>query len=168
MMRKIILIIFIILCSCQEGNQDDFVVEFDSNQYNSLVLNKIDGDYLLERSDGTDFKVKGSIIYFINKSNRKIEKISKDGEVIPSLVLDYKSNTKFGVVLQKPIDEICNLISETETPDECEELIRASKHYCYWIIIKKRNEIYGPLSLQEYKELKTKLNISKDLVLINE
>ena len=168
MMRRIILIVFIILCSCQEEKQDDFVVEFDSNQYNSLVLNKIEDDYILKRFDGTNFRVKGSEIYFINKSKRKIEKISKDGEVIPSLVLDYKSNSEFGVVLQKPIHEICNLESKTETPDECKELIKASKYYCYWIIIKKKNEIYGPLSLKEYKELKDKLKISKNLVLIKE
>jgi hypothetical protein len=155
------------LCSCQEKKQDDFVVEFDSNQYNSLVLNKIEGDFLIG-SFGDSIKYRGSIINYFEKSEKRVEKIGIGGDVIPSLVLDYKSNSEFGVVLQKPIHEICNLESKTETPDECKELIKASKYYFYWIIIKKKNEIYGPLSLREYKELKDKLKISKNLVLIKE
>ena len=63
----------------------------------------------------------------------------------------------------------CSCCARNETlAGECKELIKASKYYCYWIIIKKKNEIYGPLSLEEYKELKDKLKISKNLVLIKE
>ena len=168
-MKKIIFICIILFFSCQKDSKDEYVVEFDSNQYNSLVLNKQNGTYLLKRFDGSFFNVEGSIITFIHNSKKEIDTISKGGEVIASLVVDYNSDENFAIVLQKPMTEICQMYSVAKyTPGECDDLMEKSKKFNYWIIVKSSNFVHGPLQLEEYKKLKNQLRISKDLKLINE
>jgi hypothetical protein len=132
------------------------------------VLNKKDGEYLRTRFDGTAYNIKGSIITFINKSDIKIDTIGTGGVVLPSIVLDYKSDNKYGVVLQKPINKIIDNNIASKKPNEIDELIEKSTTYNYWIINKQNNKIYGPLNFSDYKILKSKLKVSNNLKLTNE
>lgn len=159
-MQRAIVVFLLLLISCHKEKEDIYIQEFDHNQYYCLILNKIDKEFKYKDDFGVSIDTKGAKIKFI--SNTVIEEvISKGADVIPALIVEYKYDSNFGIVIQKPIYEIPKW--GKVRPSEFDKLIEEFKIYNYWIILKKKNEIYGPLSRENYLILRKELKVPSSL-----
>ncbi|MGG7033991.1 MAG: hypothetical protein ACI7YS_02215 [Flavobacterium sp.] len=162
-MKYFLLISSFIFLSChQKDEKDDYMTDFDNNQFDCLVLNKTEGHYSIT-SVGTIFKVDGAIITWVSDSKIEKDTIGKGAEIIPAKILDYKSNTKFGIALQKPIYELPQY--GNVRPNEFRDVIEKSHKVNYWVIVKRGNIFYGPLNREGYIKKRIELGVPKSLQL---
>ena len=163
-MKYFFLICFFITLSChQKDESDDYMTDFDSNQYDCLVLNKTEGHYSIKRMDGSVFKVNGAIITSVSDSKIEKDTVSNGAEIIPAKILDYKSNSKFGLALQKPIYELPEY--GKVRPNVFDDVIGKSNKVNYWVIVKKGNIFYGPLNRESYIKKRREFGVPKTLQL---
>lgn len=125
--------------------------------------------------DSSKYLEKGSFIKY--HSRERVDTVFTWGEsvVVPSHVNKMISDSIFILVDQKPLDSIFGEIVDFEDysrrpykPDNLDEDIRVlneSNIHLFWIINKKTNDIYGPLSKKEYSQKRKELRIFKGLTL---
>ncbi len=78
------------------------------------------------------------------------------GKEVPATVVDYAYDSNYIVAKQLPkIPQEILYSKQYEYKDE--------KAFYYWIVVKKTYDVYGPLDIHDYKELKRKLGISNEL-----
>jgi len=103
--------------------------------------------YKLEYNDGQ---------YYITNENYTI--------LIDGNVIDYKLDSNFIIVKQKPTDYFLSLFENFDlTFREKVKIIQDSKMFQYWIIDVKKKSIYRPFEKEEFNEKKLILNIDKNL-----
>ncbi len=79
---------------------------------------------------------------------------------IPPRIISYDYDNQFIIVKQKP-DKYNNVIYDKR--EYVYPLGRDTIYY--WIIIKAKEKVIGPLDFDKYKELKKEYHVSKDLIL---
>jgi hypothetical protein len=80
---------------------------------------------------------------------------------IPSNVLEYKHNKKFIIATQKPIENDPNvLLYDTEYVYK-----QGYNAVYYWIILKEKKTIIGPMTKVEFLEAREKYSVSESLTL---
>jgi len=130
-------------------------------------------DYL--EYNNKDLSRKDTTIYY--DSLRVAHVISLDtcnhwDVVVRSYVAELEDNDDFILVKQKPKDKYKALVKTLDwdtIPYEPYDGFRDHyKFYEYWIIKKKANEIYGPLSQTLYNQYRKELNVPDDLLLLSE
>lgn len=107
------------------------------------------GDYVTDLS--------GDYIYYEEGPNNKIiaQRAIKPGTYyIPCNVEDYDYNKNFIIAIQQPQKE-CVVQDTTVYTDKTQK--------CFWIIVHKTNQFFGPLTLKEYLQKRKDLNIPSDL-----
>jgi hypothetical protein len=80
---------------------------------------------------------------------------------IPATVVSFDYNSDFIIAKQKP------KMPGDPLYDKEYQYKRGVDVYYYWLIIKKSNQIYGPLDLSEFIQLKFKYHIPEELQLNN-
>ncbi|MDI9311307.1 MAG: hypothetical protein QM535_13940 [Limnohabitans sp.] len=144
------LIISLISCNVKNNNLGGFEVDYDHNNFKCLVINKTDRITYINSIPCNTIEVtyaKGDIV--------KKEIIGYGGNIIEAIIDDCKSNDNFIIIKQLPIYDICDF--DKITINQCEEKLNNYKKYCYWIIQKNINTIYGPYSKDIFEnEINTK------------
>ena len=130
-------------------------------------------DYL--EYNNQDLSRKDTTIYYDSLRVAHIVKLDTCNHwdvVVSSYVAEFEDNDDFILVKQKPKDKYKALVDTLDwdtIPYEPYEGFRDHyEFYEYWIIKKKTNEIYGPLSLTLYNEYRKELNVPDDLLLLSE
>ena len=119
--------------------------------YVSIVMCSCHGDYY-DMGDG--------YIY----TNREIAKSLESGfgythiePLIPRKVLNFACDKDYIIAYQKP-DRVWFDFAEEDVPkekvDSLEQLYNkiCDIHDCYWIIIKKNGQLYGPMEKKEFEK----------------
>ena len=76
---------------------------------------------------------------------------------IPATIIAYKYNNNYIIARQRPI------LPQDVLYDRQFEYRKGLNHDYYWIIIKDKDSLYGPLETTEYKELFYELMIPHNL-----
>ncbi len=101
-----------------------------------------------------DNRVSG-YFYLVNNQNTFI--IDRD-------ITKFDFDSIYIIAKQKPIDEIWKKTNVSGmTYEKRRAIFKKSTLYYYWIINKKRDYIYGPLTKERYQELKDSLSIHLEL-----
>jgi hypothetical protein len=110
----------------------------------------------------SDYTVKLGKGYFFRYESENIKDIlssNEDGAEVPATVLEYACNNSVIIAKQRP-----KLPQDILYKGDYVYL-RNNDNIYYWIIIKHENKGYGPLLIEEYKELRNKLKIPVELQL---
>ncbi len=82
-----------------------------------------------------------------------------NGGEIPATVRSYDFNDEFIIAKQIP------KLPQDQLYENDYKYNNGNKEYYYWIILKKRNLVLGPLSKEEFNNQKNKYNIPNSLIL---
>lgn len=176
----VVIVLILIITACKTNakweNYGGYKIDYDSKFEHYIVLDKIDTtyDYLWDTGEITRYD--GAFIkYHLNNSTIDTIFISNGGIVIQSFIDDVVFDDSFILVDQKPLGKICEVDypkdknASTFNQDEfMMDRLKESNMHDYWIILKKTNEIYGPLTKKDYLDIKKKLNVPSNLSLRTE
>jgi hypothetical protein len=87
----------------------------------------------------------------------------KNTIVIQQHVLEYKCDSVFVLVAQRPFNSISG--RDTMTYSEFNKEFKNSTFKQYWIIDKTQDNVYGPLLKKEYIKKRKELDVSEELKL---
>lgn len=87
----------------------------------------------------------------------------KNTIVIQQHVLEYKYDSVFVLVAQRPFNSISG--RDTMTYSEFNKEFKNSTFKQYWIIDKTQDNVYGPLLKKEYIKKRRELDVSEELKL---
>ncbi len=181
-MKKLVLFIAIaiFLTSCDFFGPWDFGSGYglgENPEYKyDVIIDRADTTFYFDWGNGRKTLQKGVLVKF-HRPDNKIDSlfIWKGTSVISSFINQVKFDSVFILVDQKPLDSIWGKYinidyaprrsNEPERLDEAEKKLMKSKIHCYWIIDKRTDDIYGPLSWKEYLQKRKELGVSEDLKL---
>lgn len=177
-----IAVLSIIICSSCEGmfwNYDGFIKSSDTEFGNCILLDKSDTTAFHSWPSGSKTAQKGVFIKYHRKEKVDTLFIWNGATVIDSHVLKVRWDSLFILVDQKPLDSIFGKYDTRMKSDssmygrpfnphnarDMENKLRKSNVHCYWIIVKRSNDVFGPLSKEEYLRKRVSLSIPKELEL---
>lgn len=110
------------------------------------------GDEAETLSGGYTYRLEGSASYIGHKS------AGRTGKIIPCDVLDYDYNEDFVIVSQKP--------NPSCPPDlNRDDALHSGYDINYWIADNRRDELLGPLSLEDFMKKREELSVPDKLQL---
>lgn len=188
--KYIFIILLLIISSCDyEPSEKEQNITFGN--FSIYSKNNVERDLFVSGFDTTVIikvdTLEQSILSYDNKSIKlKYPNILKDtglnvnfktlnkriylprySRVIEQHITDFIYNENYLLIDQQPIDSLLKKYTIRSFKDVKIALDSDTFHQ-YYIIIKARNKIYGPLNLQEYIIKKTELGIPKILKLKTE
>lgn len=169
----ILLILF--SCSSEIGNYGGYKVDYDNALDYYIMLDK--GNHLNMRDNNLDKQKNGTIVTFHSGSGKKESfLVGKGTRIIDSYVIpeNISYNETFVLVDQKPLIDICECNDQCfrnkyknweqmPTYKLCEEGLKKSKIHMYWIIDKKKDHVFGPLTKEQFLNKRIELGIPKSL-----
>lgn len=162
-----IIAIFLFSCESNWGNYNGYKFDHDSGIEYYIVLDK--GQNIYFSDSKVERAKKGTLVKFHSNSG-KVDSIylSNGSRVIRSFVLkdNIAFDSSFILVDQKPLDSIFGLKMDPYPHweiDPTKEKINKSNFHQYWIIKKQTDDIYGPLTKEEYLEKRKELMIPTSL-----
>lgn len=161
-------------CDSNWGEYGGYKMDYDSKLEYYIVLDKADTTCV----NSLGYSHKGSQITFYRDScTTDTICLAKGAIVIETFVNEVVFDSSFVLVDQKPLDKICecnvdclrekyNREAYTATSfDFCKEGLEKSSIHDYWIIKKKTDEIYGPLSRVDYLKKREVFGVPDELKL---
>lgn len=178
-MSKLIGVIFLFLCfySCRISTRDygGYILSENPEYGENLTLSYSDTSAYHQWEDGTRSLQKGVFLKYISNNIIDTLFIWEGATVIEAYINDINCDSFFVIVDQKPLDSIwgpmVNVNSapirekQFENARDAEYCLENSKIHSFWIIDKKKKEVYGPMQKHEYDKKRKELNVSQDLVL---
>lgn len=155
--------ILLIFSSCMNSSVDlgdGYVVDYNTGDLDRVVMIKHPSGGILINSYDSSHKVKSR--YCRNED-----------WIINSYVNKSSSNKNFTLIERIPIEKICECnfeCLEKKYPEEnrksyelCSEALRKSSLREYYVIDKRNNFLYGPMTLNEFRYFKNKNGIKLGL-----
>jgi hypothetical protein len=181
-MKKAISLLFLIVCFsyCKMGidNAGGYILSESTEYGNELNLSYADTSVFYQWKDGTRSLQKGVFFKYIFKNKIDTLFIWEGSTVIEAHINDFKYNSSFIIVDQKPLDSIWGpMINVNNTPKREKQFDNANKAilsfensnvHTFWIINKVSKEVYGPMQKYEYLKKRKELMIPEELVLKEE
>ncbi len=178
-MKRARFFLILLAFSCCTDNKElgcySYISDTELGMCLSLELSKIDNDNVFEYNERGK---RGKKITYIQGAQREVFFMEDGVNVIGAHVEEYRQNEFFIVVAQKPLDEIFGKIEiKNFTADrplmpsnntKVLRMLNTSTIFKYWILKKDCETIYGPLAIEEYKNLKRSLNVPDTLLLKSE
>lgn len=116
-----------------------------------LVFCNCTNDYSKNIGSGYTYRNEGGSIKDIS------HKYPTKGGEIPSTVVSFDYDNEFIIAKQKPKLPQDVLYSKKYSYDEGDTV------FYYWLIIKKEHKVFGPLSIEQFSEMKKEYNVSAEL-----
>lgn len=170
----LVLVFIVSSCETKWDNYGGYKMDYDSKLQHYIILDKSD----TVCTNPLGYTHEGCRIIFHNpQGDIDTFCIDKGGTVIETYVDEVKYDDKFILVNQKLLGKICECNpdclkekygkeSHTATSFEfCKDALKKSKVHDYWIIVKATNDIYGPLSANQYAQKRKALSVPGDLKL---
>jgi hypothetical protein len=145
-------------------------MDYDSSHEYYIVLDKGKEVY---GTNQNKLQKEGILIKYFRNTQKVDSVFLGKGSIIIDSYIDKKDvvfDKKFIILKQKPLNKICeckelclerNYSSKGDFPTYkmCAEAIKESVFYQYWIIDKIKNNIYGPLTKEEFLVKKRELRV---------
>jgi len=158
----LLIISMFLISSCGYGDFGKYDIDLDeSNSANIISINDT---------------IKSIYVKYHHKTG-VIDTVKEVGNsvIINGYIEQGNYDGVFLLVKQKPIDSICECISDClddKYPPSnnrssyklCEDAFKKYDKYLYWIILVKTDDVYGPFEKDEYLEMCKKLNVPEDLI----
>ena len=113
--------------------------------------------FLFQCNNYNEKKLGNGYVYFID--NEFILSTNGNYGDIPSKVINYNNNTKFIIASQQPLKHDPNvLLYDSEAIYN-----NGYDNVYYWIIIKKKDKVLGPMTKDEYMSARKKHNVPEKL-----
>ena len=156
-----------VISSCQEQT-------YDLGGYSLNYDSRLDKNVILDNPAG------GAEISYWNKDSIFTKDYFKNTAIIiDGYIVEAKADNSFIIVDQKPLDSICECNdsclqskyknwNDLSTYKMCEEGIRKSTIHFFYILDKKKNILYGPMSIKQFYYKKKELYVSEKLKLDTE
>lgn len=178
-MRKLIIVLFLLTClySCNMRTKDygGYILSENPEYGENLIITYSDTSAYHHWDNGTRSLQKGVFLKYISKNKIDTLFIWEKSTVIEAYINDINYDSVFIIVDQKPLDSIWGpMVNVNSTPkrekqfnnaNEAIDYLENSNIHSFWIIDKKKKEVYGPMQKHEYEEKREELKIPKELVL---
>ncbi len=180
-MRTAIIIFFVLVFySCDRSNLGNgYKIEYNDLWGEPMIVSD-KGEVITGATPRGLWDSKSLPFYYMNNGKFDTVLLSKESEIIDCCLTDIAYDSTYIVTLQKPAKEIEDdykgaqqykgkekfkdrlvHLFKKEIPEK--RYLSNSTLYYYWIINKKSDYIYGPLTKERYQELKDSLHIHLEL-----
>jgi hypothetical protein len=177
---SLLLFLFYVSCNPQNDFNRGYIIDKDTELGDIITLVREDTTFYryVGKNNEKQILQRGVVVKY-HSSNGVVDtaKLWDGSRVINSHVNKICSDDSFILVDQKPLDSIFGKY-ETRLKDdesmygrpfmphnllEAEKKLRKSNIHCYWIINKHTDDIYGPLSKEEFFIKRSHLNVPNEL-----
>lgn len=161
-MNKIIqlLLLFLLATACNSNSKNIGGYLFECPNYREcwVILDKGEPITLYDIQRGR--VEKGVNLTYMQGVDSSFEVLGKGSVVISAYIDSFKEYDRYILISQKPIDSICDCAGSCkekytvreDSYEACKEAISKSKLLNFWIIDKKKDFIYGPLTKQAFEK----------------
>jgi Protein of unknown function (DUF3997) len=178
-MRKLIIVLSFLIClySCKVRIKDygGYILSENPEYGENLIITYSDTSAYHHWDDGTSSLQKGVFLKYISKNKIDTAFICEESTVIEACINDIDCDSDFIIVDQKPLDSIWGpIVNIDSTPrrkkhydnaDEAINYLKKRKIHDFWIIDKKKKDVYGPMQKHEFEKKREELKIPKGLTL---
>lgn len=173
---------FIVSCNPQNEFNRGYIVEQDTEIGDVLILTREDTTFYRYVGANNEKRIhqRGVVVqYHSLTGNIDSIKLWGGSHVISSHVNSICCDSVFILVDQKPVDSIfgkydtrlkddSSMYGRPYKPDnvrETQKKLLESNIHCYWIVNKQTDDIYGPMSKEEFSRKRKELNVPNELEL---